>query len=323
MNEIQSLEATDYASRELLYFWVLGDLHYRANEQWHAIHARRMNPMFQDINSLWLDEGFPAFCTAPGDIVDTGAPENYKLAKMDLRAQLGKVPLYPGIGNHEYHPENKEDATHTAAEFSQVWEKPVRYSWIAGDVTCIMLDQPDPYKPGERREDPHVIFSPEALTFLDTALEENPQHPAIIFAHCPLRDTVLDRDPECNLDNDSQDPFFFVENSQDVREILARHNNAKLYISGHTHSGWGSPQLVFTETLDEHSITHLNVMSPWYTGRHRGIRHSSDHTTLAYYPDDPDMLVSFALHIYRQQAVIRVRDHRTRQWLTQWVIPFE
>ena len=322
MDECQSLEATDYASRELLYFWVFGDLHYRANEQWHAIHSRRMAPMFQDVNSLWLDEGFPAFCVSPGDIVDTGAPQNYKLAKLDLGAQLGKIPFYPGIGNHEYHPEGKEDTIHTAAEFSKCWEKPVRYSWTMGDVTCIMLDQPFPYRPGERKEDPHVIFSREALTFLEGALEEHPEYIAVIFAHCPLRDTVLDRDPERNLDYDSQDPFFFVENSEEVQAILARHNNAKLYISGHTHSGWGSPQLVFTETLGDHTITHLNVMSPWYTGRHRGLRRSADPTTLEYIPDDPDMLVSFAVRIYCHQAIIRVRDHRTHQWLTQWVMPF-
>ena len=323
MDEIQTPEATDYASRELLYFWVFGDLHYRAYEEWHAIHSRRMAPMFQDVNSLWLDEGFPAFCVSPGDIVDTGAPQNYKLAKMDLRAQLGKIPFYPGIGNHEYHPEDKEDTVHTAAEFSKCWEKPVRYSWTAGDVTCIMLDQPFPYKPGERREGPHVIFSLEELAFLEDALEEHPEHLAVVFAHCPLRDTVLDRDPERNLDDDSQAPFFFVDNSGDVRAILARHKNAKLYISGHTHSGWGSPQLVFTETVGDHSITHLNVMSPWYTGRHRGLRRSADRTTLEYLPDDPDLLVSFAVRIYRHQAIIRVRDHRTHQWLTQWVIAFQ
>ena len=326
MDELQSLEVTEYARRELLYCWVFGDLHYRANEQWHAIHSRRMAVMFQDVNSLWLDEGFPAFCVSPGDIVDTGAEVNYRLAKNDLGAQLGKVAFYPGIGNHEYHPEDKEDAIHTAEEFSKCWGRPVRYAWTEGDVTCIMLEQPFPFKAGERREDPHVVFSREALAFLDAALEERPEYPAIIFAHCPLRDTVLDRDAERNLDDDSQDPFFFVENSEEVRAILARYDNAKLYISGHTHSGWGSPQLVFSERLGDHSVTHLNVMSPWYTGRHRGIRRgkqgNAGGTTLEYFPDEPDMLVSFAVRIYRQQAVIRVRDHRTRQWLAQWVISF-
>jgi len=321
MNYIPSIEAAAFASRELLYFWVFGDLHYRALNQWHAIHAQRLELVFQDVRSLWRTEGLPAFCVLPGDIVDKGSPQNYRLAKQDLAAQLGSIPFYPGIGNHEYQPENKEDVLHTATEFSEVWGKPVRYTWTAGDVTCIMLDQPYPYRPGERHEYPHVIFSQESLTFLDTALAAHHEHHAIIFAHCPLSNTVLDRDPERNLDDDSCDPFFFVENSDAVRTILARHAHAKLYISGHTHSGWGSPQLVFTETLDNHPLTHINLMSPWYTGRHHGIRRSADHATLEYHPDVPDMLASFAIRIYQQQALIRLRDHRTHQWAAQWVVP--
>ena len=324
LDEFQSLEAQEFARRELLYFWAFGDLHYRAREEWHAMHSRRLAPMFQDVNTLWLDEGAPEFCVAPGDIVDTGAPENYRLAKMDLAAQLGNIPFYPGIGNHEYHPESKEDAFHTAEEFTLAWGRPVRYSWAAGEgsVTCIMLDQPFPYLSNLRREHPHVIFSPKSLTFLDSALGEHPERPAIIFAHCPLKDTVLDRDPERNLDDDSQDPFFFVENSDEVRAILADHQNARLYISGHTHSGWGSPQLVFSEKIGSHTITHLNLMCPWYTGRHCGPRLSADRTTLEYYPDDPDMLTSFDVRMYQHQVIIRVRDHRARIWLARWTIPF-
>jgi len=197
----------------------------------------------------------------------------------------------------------------------------VRYTWTAGEVLCIMLDQPDPYTSEPRKENTQVIFSEEALTFLDTALVNHSGQQAIIFAHCPLRDTVLDRDPEHNLDDDSQDPFFYVENSQEVREILARHANAGLYVSGHTHSGWGSPNLVFTEILGGHPVTHVNLMSPWYTGRHRGPRLSADRLSLEYYPDDPDVLATFAVRVYRHGAIIGVRDHRARQWLAWWTVP--
>ena len=321
MNDISFPEMSRPAHRELLYFWAFGDLHYRAHNQWHAIHSRRMAPMFRDVRSLWLDEGAPAFCVAPGDIVDTGAPQNYTLAKKDLAAQLGNVPLYPGIGNHEFHPEHREDCLHSAEEFSASWHRLPRYTWQAGDVICIMLDQPDPYLQNQRRENPHVIFPPESLAFLDSTLAAHAMHTAVIFAHCPLHGTVLDRDPERNLDDDSLDPFFYVENSHEVRDILARHANAGLYISGHTHSGWGSPNLVFTEILGNHPVTHLNLMSPWYTGRHRGPRWNADRTSLTYLPDDPDMLTSFAVHIYRHQVLIRMRDHRARQWLSQWTIP--
>jgi hypothetical protein len=307
--------------RELLYFWAIGDLHYRAREQWHAIHSQRLAPMFQDLHTLWRDKGPPAFCVSPGDIIDTGAPENYKLAKEDLAAQLGNIPFYPGIGNHEFHRESKTDTLHTAAEYSQAWGKPVRYSWIEHGVLCIMLDQPDPYEPDPQRENPHVILSQASLTFLNSTLAQHSELPAIVFAHCPLRDTVLDRDPARNLDDDSQDPFFHVENSQDVRHILGQHPNAGLYFSGHTHSGWGSPQLVFTETIGAHPVTHVNLMCPWFTGRHHGPRLSADRSTLEYHSDTPDVLATFAVHIYPHQALIRVRDHRAQQWLAQWTIP--
>ena len=329
MEDFPALDLTGLSGPDttpLLDFWAFGDLHYRAREQWHAMHARRLAPMFQDVRELWLDEGAPAFCVSPGDIVDTGAPENYTLARKDLVAQLGSIPFYPGIGNHEFHRENRDESTHTAEEYCAAWEKPLRYCWQAGpsgEVLCIMLDQPDPYIPDPSRENPSVIFPPETLAFLDDTLAKHSGATSIVFAHCPLHNTVLDRDPERNLDDDSLDPFFFVENSDEVRAILARHRGAALCISGHTHSGWGSPNLVCTETLGEHPVTHVNLMSPWYTGRHRGPRLSADRLTLEYRPDDPDVLASFAVWVYRHHAVIAARDHRARRWLTQWTVPLK
>jgi Calcineurin-like phosphoesterase len=178
--------AADQAENEQLYFWAFGDLHYRVRLQWHAMHSQRMAIMFQDLSILWLNEGSPAFCVAPGDIVDTGALDNYKLAKRDLAAHLGNLPFYPGIGNHEYHAENKEDSKHTAAEFSAIWGRPIRYSWTTGNVICVMLDHPNPYELDGEHEHPLVILPEETLSFLDTTLESYPEHRAIIFAHCPL-----------------------------------------------------------------------------------------------------------------------------------------
>ncbi len=70
-------------------------------------------------------------------------------------------------------------------------------------------------------------------------------------------------------------------------------------------------------------MTHVNLMSPWYTGRWRGPRLSADRLTLEYRPDDSDVLASFAIQVYRHQAVIRVRDHRARQWMAEWVVPIK
>ncbi len=318
----------DRQEQELLYFWVIGDMHFRASGQWRAIHTPRMATVFDDIHALWREEGFPAFCVSPGDIVDTGYGANYEFAKRELAAQLGDMPFYQGIGNHEYQPERflesgKEDNLHTAEEFQAVWGKPIRYTWTAGpkdEVVCIMLEQPTPFLPGMQRENPHVILPQESLDFLDTTLAANSNRLAVVFAHCPLHNTVLDRDPARNLDADSLEPFFFVENSSEVRAILAKHSNAALYISGHTHSGWGSPRLIFTEMLGDHPITHLNVMSPWYTGRNAGPRLNADHTRLEYRPDNPDVQATFAIRMYEHTVVIRAREHKTRQWLERWEV---
>lgn len=309
---------------ELLYFWAFGDLHFRMHEQRRALHAPRMACMFADVQQVWQEEGKPAFCVAPGDIVDKGAASHYELAQQELKRQLGDIPLYPGIGNHEYQPDSDDDVLHTAQEFMVAWDKPLRYAWTAGpaqEIVCIMLDHPNPFLPGTRREHPRVIFSEETLNFLDETLTQHAGRMAFIFAHCPLHNTVLDRDPERNMDDDSLDPFFFVENSDEVRAILARHRNAVLYVSGHTHSGWGSPQLVFTEQLGGHAVSHVNLMSPWYTGRFAGVRKSADGSTLIYRPDTPDVLVTFAFHVYAKHILVRAREHQSQRWLGQWRLP--
>src|SRR4051794_15842501 len=102
----------DQPEQELLYFWALGDLHFRENEQWKVLHTPRMEQMFADMHTVWRQGGRPAFCVSPGDLVDRGAPRNYRLARTELVRYLGDLPFYPGLGNHEYYPEADEEGYH-------------------------------------------------------------------------------------------------------------------------------------------------------------------------------------------------------------------
>lgn len=313
MDELQSpASATWSTDEDLLYFWALGDLHYYANGAWQAIHTPRLSQMFRDLRQLWAREGKPAFCVSPGDLVELGDPANYQLARQQLTLNLDMVPFYPGLGNHELLTSGQESEAELLESFAIFWEKPPRYYWLEKGVLCVMLDVVGYGSP---------FLTDEALAFLEIALTRYPRHTAIIFAHCPLYATVLDRDPERDLDYDTLEPFFYLENSQEVRAVLARHSNACLYISGHTHSGWPSPQLVFTETLGEHPITHVNLLSPWYTGRHHGIEWLEPGKTCRYRPDDPDLIVSLAVRVRRSQVNLRLRDHRMGKWLAEWNVP--
>ena len=322
MNDIDSSEVLENDDQEILYFWAVGDLHFRSDPQWDKIHTQRLASMFQDLATLWQEEGKPAFCVSPGDLVETGAPENYALAKSRILAQMPDIPFYPGIGNHEYYAEEWEETTrHTHEDFTQVWNKPNRYYWIENGILFIMLDEPDPFVPDPEIPLNPVTFTESTLDFLQTTLQQHPQHPTIIFAHCPLSNTVLDRDAEQKLDLTSQDTCFYVENSDEVRAILASHPHTGLYISGHTHSGWGSSQLIYTEQVHDHPITHVNLMSPWYTGLRGGMSKNRELATWEYTYDNPDVQASFAFHIYPQKAIIRVRNHLTQSWMAEWTVP--
>jgi hypothetical protein len=74
MAEIQSSESIKKPSGELLYFWALGDLHYCSIDQWQAFHTQRLTSMFQDLRTLWAEEGAPAFCVSPGGEEPTHGP---------------------------------------------------------------------------------------------------------------------------------------------------------------------------------------------------------------------------------------------------------
>jgi hypothetical protein len=301
-----------------LFFWAIGDLHYRALPVWNDFHARRLASMFDDLHDIWQREGQPAFCVSPGDLVETGASADYEVAHMTLLQQMGEVPFYPGIGNHEYFSLQGEDAALLGERFQAVWGYPVRYHWQAGDFVCIMLDYPNPFTLADAGQ---VYISQETLTFLDETLASNAAGQAIIFLHCPLRDTVLARDPAKDSDFSSTQNFFSPENSHEVRRILERHKNACLFISGHTHSGWEAPDLVKTEQVGNHPVTFVNLMSPWYTGAHVGPKLSQDRQSLRYIADNPEVVPSFAVHIENNQATIRVREHLSRRWLKTWQCP--
>jgi 3',5'-cyclic AMP phosphodiesterase CpdA len=306
---------------EPLDFWALGDLHYYVPEQWRAHQAERFAPMYRDLQALWAEEGAPAFCVSPGDLVETALPENFELARQELSRMLGDVPLYTSVGNHELWPEwenewNRIDEEETTrrllADYCAFWSQPARYSWVENDVLCIVLDSlgyPEPH------------FSEVTMEFLATTLAKYPDSIAVIFSHCPLYNTVLDRNPQHKRDYHSLEPFFSIQNSDEVRALLAKHGNGCLFISGHTHSGWHAPGLVKTERQVRLPVTFVNLMSPWYTGYHIGPKRDETHTRFEFHVDTPDLVISFAFRIYSQHAEIRLRDHREQRWMAVWNVP--
>ena len=122
MSDMRLARSANTGKGELIYFWAIGDLHYCANDQWNTFHTQRLAPMYRDLRSIWSEEGAPAFCVSPGDIIELNTPENFQLAKKQLTALLGKIPFYPGLGNHELYADNSESEDHLIEDFTAFGE---------------------------------------------------------------------------------------------------------------------------------------------------------------------------------------------------------
>jgi hypothetical protein len=106
-----------------------------------------------------------------------------------------------------------------------------------------------------------------------------------------------------------------------VQSSEARPYNGCLYISGHTHSGWQAPNLVFTEQTGRYPVTHINLMSPWFTGYDKEPARNAESSSFEFFIDEPDIVVSFAFRVYRNFVAIRLRNHRENTWMAQWQVP--
>ena len=76
-----------------------------------------------------------------------------------------------------------------------------------------------------------------ALAFLDDQLAQGPDD-CWIACHWPLFHTVMG-DPRIHFTSAMEG--FHAKPDRDIRAILARHPNARLWVSGHTHSPLSAP----------------------------------------------------------------------------------
>ena len=77
-----------------------------------------------------------------------------------------------------------------------------------------------------------VELSHQQLAWLDQTLAAHRQQPTIIFCHAPLEQTAVSSRPGISLPS----PRNSVQPAGDIRTILARHHQVRLWVSGHTHT---------------------------------------------------------------------------------------
>ena len=253
----------------------VGDLHAG------AITRVRLNAVSRDVAAL----GAPALHLQIGDATEGGRPAQDELALRFLERLPG--PWVTALGNHDIvHNERR------VADWARVYGQPSQNFTIDLGFVRVVVIGPSRTEPGRRAG----RLSTATLSFLERELSDADTD-CWIACHWPLFGTVMG-DPRLHFT--STMAAFHAKPDDAIRDLLRRHLNAKLWISGHTHSPLSAPGLIKQVRLaPKRSLVAINTSALLGIGRRRN-------------PRAP--LCSLYL-THRPGAIeIRARDHRNGGW---------
>lgn len=253
----------------------LGDLHAG------AITDVRMDAVSRDVGRL----SAPALHLQIGDATEGGTAAQDELALQFLEGLPG--PWAAALGNHDI-----LSNVRTPARWARAYGQPSQNFTVDLDFIRVVVIGPDRSEPGRRAG--HL--SSATLDFLERELSDAGTD-CWIACHWPLFRTVMG-DPRLHFT--SAMAAFHAKPDERIRELLRDHPNAKLWLSGHTHSPLSAPGLIKRARLGpKRSIVTLNASALVGTGKRRN-------------PGAP--LCSLYVTHRPGRIEIRARDHRAGEW---------
>ena len=254
---------------------LVGDLHAG------AITAVRMEALMRDLARL----GTPALHLQVGDATEGGTDAQDKLALGFLGGLPG--PWAAALGNHDILRNAR-----TATAWARAYGQPGHNLSVDVDFARVIVIGPERSEPGGAGG----RLSPGTLAFLDDQLARGPEE-CWIACHWPLFRTVMG-DPRLHFTSAME--AFHAKPDRRIRTILARHANARLWLSGHTHSPLSAPGLIKRVRLGgDRTLVAINASALVGIGRRR---------------DPRAPLCSLYLTRRRTGIEVRCRDHRAGRW---------
>ena len=253
----------------------LGDLHAG------AIADVRADAVSRDVERL----GTPALHLQIGDVTEGGTKAQDELALRFLERLPARWVTV--LGNHDILRNERTPAAWACAYGQQSHN----FSVDLGFVRVIVI-APDRSEPGRRAG----RLSSATLAFLARELEQGPEQ-CWIACHWPLFRTVMG-DPRLHFTSAMDD--FHAKPDDHIRELLARHRNASVWLSGHTHSPLSAPGLIKRLRLARRrTIVAINTSALVGVGKRRNPRAPLCSLYLTHRPD---------------RIEVRCRDHRGARW---------
>jgi Calcineurin-like phosphoesterase len=254
----------------------VGDLHAG------AIRRARAERVLDDVGLL----GTPALHLQIGDATEHGMAEEDRAARRWLSRLPG--PHRTILGNHDILHNRR-----TPAQWARAYGYESKNYVVDLPFVRVIAVGPDRTLEGRRAG----VLSAATLAWLGDQLARAPGD-CWIACHWPLHRTVMG-DPRRHFT--SAMPSFHAKPDPDIRALLARHRNAKAWLSGHTHSPLHAPGLITRARLGGgRSLLAVNLSALVGVGKRRE-------------PSDP--LCSVYLTHRAGSIEIRFRDHRARAWL--------
>jgi 3',5'-cyclic AMP phosphodiesterase CpdA len=254
----------------------VGDLHAG------AIAPDRLATVLDDVLTLPT----PALHLQIGDATEHGTAAEDETA-LDWLARL-PGPHRTILGNHDILHNRR-----THGQWARAYGRRSK-NWVVDmPFARIVAVGPDRNFPGERAG----LLTPATLAWLDRELERSPRD-CWIASHWPLLGTVLG-DPKRLFT--SAMSSFHAKPDGELRALLARHRNAKAWLSGHTHSPLSAPGFITRARLaGRRTILAVNLSALIGVGKTRK-------------PGDP--LRSVYLTHRLDSMEVRFRDHRSGAWV--------
>lgn len=240
-----------------------------------------------------------------GDIMARrGTEAEYAVAKKFC--SRFKKPVYPIVGNHDYiyveGPDGKTLQGSPPARqaklglFQETFGLPaLNYEKRFGRYRCLFVSADD-------LESKFLTqMSSKTLAWLQDELRRHPDSPTIIFFHAPLQGTIQ------STNEISDDPKFYAQPADRLRELLRKHPQVFMWVAGHTH---------IAPTNARFADMEINL----YDGRVHQV-HCGDMDGRSYLSEQNvtftthDTIWSNSLFLYSDKVVVKTYDHKTGAWL--------
>lgn len=225
-----------------------------------------------------------------GDVSDHGLPGEFDAFKQIMKAVARPEQIVVTTGNHEFYDKEASDAV-ALQRFRAAFGLQQPYNnRVAGGIHLVMLAD-EQWKTAPRYPD-WAWLTPEQVSWFEKVLAEHRDLPTVVCLHQPLQDTVL----WTFGGND----FAGCGQIKELRAILARNPQVKLWLSGHTHLRVEEPG----QRVVQGGVTYASLGSTFYlfdspSGRGK----------------DPGASQSRMLEIWPDRLLLRARDHQRQAWL--------